>query len=115
MLNGLYNIVKLLNESDKTGLERIVDLVSIDNYKRDYTIRHYIDNNGFNRFVLTNSYSIPISAILLDNNNICLYRETLSEYKNKGYNKNLWLYALSVLGSIYHSDNLTIEGKRLIK
>jgi hypothetical protein len=117
MILSQFDILKNINESNKTSLETFVSGQNISNdIFVSRFVYHYRDSNGFNRFTIYDRINKQIiAAILFDSNNVCLFRETALNHRLKGLQSNLWCYAAVVLGNIKHSDSLTEQGKKLIK
>jgi len=106
----MFDIIKPINQCNKTGLEKLTNSQSIG----DLAVHQYSDCKNRNRFVLYKNLK-PIASILFDSDKVCLFRATLPEYQNNGYNSNLWLYAAVRLGNIKHSQYLTEAGQKLAK
>lgn len=111
MILSDFDILKKINESNKTSFET---LINEKIFSSSVVVQHFRDTNGYNRFIVKGFKKIK-SAILFDENNTCIFRETLKEYRLQGLQSSLWLYAAVKLGNIKHSDNLTEQGKKLIK
>ena len=109
-----FDIIKPINQSNKTSVESFVKSTCISWYEEGFTIEQYIDSNNNNRFVIMDN-NAPVSAILFDDTNTCLYRETLINYRGQKLQLNLWLFVACVLDDVKHSDNLTIDGAKFIK
>ena len=109
-----FDIIKNVNECSYTGLETVTNTIDLSYWKANMTLNHFTDNNGYNRFVIKLD-DTPIAAIMFDESNTCMFRETTTDFRLQGMQSNLWLFAASVLGNIFHSEDLTEDGRALIK
>ena len=112
-----FNILVNQNQCEFTGIETLKLSQSINNVlTNEFYVLQFTDKIGRNRFIIQNRVNNNIiAAILFDENNTCLFRETVKEYRLQGYQNNLLLLAAVKLDSIKHSDYLTKQGKKLIK
>mgnify|MGYP003130851829 CR=1 FL=1 len=108
-----FNILVPVNQCPHTGIETIVKTTYAGN-NLDLIINQLTDNYGRNRFTLSLNNTV-IASILFDENNICMFRETHTNYRKQGLNKDLWAFAASILGNIKHSDYMTEDGQKAAK
>ncbi len=102
----MKSVIAMANGCEYTSLETVKSELVMG----DLTITQYKDNNGRNRFVVSNNET-SIAGLLFDCDNVCEFRYTNETYRQQGYQRQLWAYCASVLGYIEHSEDLTDLGQ----